>query len=253
MVLKELKHRKNVIFSHININSFRYKYIALQVILYEKYVDILIVGETKLDKSFPDAQFKAKGYTMYRKDRNSNGGGLILFIKNDITSRQRPDLEFKDIESISIEICIGKSKWLLMGAYKPPSLRAETFSSDFQTTMDKIYMCYQNVILMGDLNFDLLDMTKGKPLQDSCDLFDLKNIVKEPTCFMKDKTPSLMDVILTNKTQSFMKTGQCDTGLSDWHNMTFTVLKGNHLPFTNSQFQYRSFQGFESDVFLEDL
>ena len=46
-----------------------------------------------------------------------------------------------------------------------------------------------------------------------------------------------------------MKTGRCDTG----HNMTFTVLKGNHLPFTNSQFQCRSFQGFESDVFLEDL
>ena len=35
--------------------------------------------------------------------------------------------------------------------------------------------------------------------------------------------------------------------------MTFTVLKGKHLPFTNSQFQYRSFQGFESDVFLKDL
>ena len=69
------KHSKDTIFSHININSFRYKYIALQEILYEKYVDILIVGETKLDSSFPDAQFKAEGYTMFRKDRNSNTGG----------------------------------------------------------------------------------------------------------------------------------------------------------------------------------
>lgn len=51
------KHRKNVIFAHINLNSFRYKYIALQEILFEKYVDILIVAETKLDSSFPDAQF----------------------------------------------------------------------------------------------------------------------------------------------------------------------------------------------------
>ena len=50
-----------------------------------------------------------------------------------------------------------------------------------------------------------------------------------------------------------MKTGQCDTGLSDWHNMIYTVLKGNFLPFKNSQFEYRSFQGFDGDVFLQDL
>ena len=213
----------------------------------------MIVGETKLDNSFPDAQFKVDGYTMYRKDRNSNGGGLILFIKNDVTSRQRPDLEFKDVESISVELCIGNAKWLLMGAYKPPSLKTNIFSMDFQTTMDKIYMSYQNVILLGDLNFDLLVTSKGKPLEDVNELFDLKNLVKDPTCFMKDAKPSLVDVILTNKNQNFMKTGQCDTGLSDWHNMIFTVLKGNFLPYNKSQFEYRSFQGFDREVFLQDL
>ena len=199
-------------------------------------------------------QLKVEGYTMYRKDRNSNGGGLILFIKNDVTSRQMPDLEFKDVESISVELCIGNAKWLLKGAYKPPSLKNNIFSMDFQTTMDKIYMSYQNVILLGDLNFDLLDTSKGKPLEDMNELFDLKNLVKDPTCFMKDAKPSLVDVILTNKNQNFMKTGQCDTGLSDWHNMTFTVLKGNFLHYNNSQFEYRSFQGFvDREVFLQDL
>ena len=54
---------------------------------------------------------------------------------------------------------------------------------------------------------------------------------------MKDAKPSLVDVILTNKNQNVIKTGQCDTGLSDWHNMTFTVLKGNFLPYNNSQFE----------------
>ena len=152
---------------------------------------------------------------MYRKDRNSNGGGLILYINNDITSRQRSDLEFKDIECISVEMCLGKTKWLLMGTYKPPSLKTDIFSNDFQATMDQIYRNYQNVILMGDLNLDLLDSSKGKPLQDICDIFDLKNLVKDPICHVKDAKPSLVDVILTNKSQNFMKTGQCDTGLSD--------------------------------------
>ena len=100
---------------------------------------------------------------------------MILFIKNDVKSRQRPDLEFKDIENTSIELCIGKAKWLLIGAYKPPSLKTNVFfSMDFQTTMDKIYMSYQNIILLGDLNVDLLDTSKGKPLEDINELFDLK-------------------------------------------------------------------------------
>ena len=178
--------------------------IALQEILFEKYVDILIVAETKLDSSFPDTQFRAEGYTLYRKDRNQNGGGLLIYINNDITTRQRPDLEFKDIECISVELCIGKTKWLMMGAYKHPSLKPDVFSSNFQTTMDKIYTSYQNVILLGDLNLDLLDPTKGRPLRDICDIFDMQNLVKNPTCFMKDKNPSLVDVILTNKSTNFI-------------------------------------------------
>ena len=149
--------------------------------------------------------------------------------------------------------CNGVTPIELMGAFKPPSLKNNIFSMDFQTTMDKIYMSYQNVILLGDLNFDLLDTSKGKPLEDMNELFGLKNLVKDPSCFMKDAKPSLVDVILTNKNQNFMKTGQCDTGLSDWHNMTFTVLKGNFLPYNNSQFEYRSFQGFDREVFLQDL
>ena len=50
-----------------------------------------------------------------------------------------------------------------------------------------------------------------------------------------------------------MKTGQCDSGLSEWHNMTFTVLKGNFVPFKNTKLEYRSFQGFEREEFLQDL
>ena len=84
----------------------------LQEILYEKLVDILIVAETKLGSYFPDVQFKVDGYNFYTKDRNSQGGGVIMYmyINTELTSRQRPDLEFKEIESISVELCLDKTK-----------------------------------------------------------------------------------------------------------------------------------------------
>ena len=117
------------------------------------------------------------------------------------------------------------------GMYKPPSMKPDTFSTDLQRYLDKVHISIENFILLGDLNYDLSDPTKGKTLRDMCDIFNLQNLIKKPTCFMKDSKPSLVDVILTNKPKLFMISDQCDTGLSDWHNMVYTVLKGNHTPF----------------------
>ena len=51
-------------------------------------IDILMVSETKLDSSFPQAQFKIKGYAPpFRYDRNSHGGGILLFIREDIPTK----------------------------------------------------------------------------------------------------------------------------------------------------------------------
>ena len=44
----------NVIFSFLNINSIRYKFENLKFFCMNN-VDILLIGETKLDSSFPDA------------------------------------------------------------------------------------------------------------------------------------------------------------------------------------------------------
>ena len=44
-------------------------------------IDIFLTSETKLDDSFPTAQFLIERFgTPYRHDRNSKGGGLLLHI-----------------------------------------------------------------------------------------------------------------------------------------------------------------------------
>ena len=50
--------------------------------------DILMISETKLDPSFPTGQFHIHGFSEpYRFDRNSNGGGILLYIREDIPSK----------------------------------------------------------------------------------------------------------------------------------------------------------------------
>ena len=71
----------------ININSIRNKFDILKELICDK-VDILMVSETKLDSSFPDAQFLINGYSKpYRLDRNGKGGGIMLYLRNDIPSK----------------------------------------------------------------------------------------------------------------------------------------------------------------------
>ena len=54
--------------------------------------------------------------------------------------------------------------------------------------------------------------------------YDLKNLVKEPTCF-RANNPRCIDLILTNRYRSFQHTTTFETCLSDFHKMIVTVLK----------------------------
>ena len=65
--------------------------------------------------------------------------------------------------------------------------------------MDHISTKFDNILLTGDLKYDTLGKTKGATLLDLCDIFDLSNLIKVATCFMKNCVPSLVDVVLTNQ------------------------------------------------------
>ena len=44
-----------------------------------------MVSETKLDDTFPTSQFLMQGYsTPFRKDRTSKGGGILLYVRENI-------------------------------------------------------------------------------------------------------------------------------------------------------------------------
>ena len=81
-----LKNLNKVIIGHININSLRNKFELLTEMVQDK-VDLLMISETKLDSSFPNAQFYMKSFSEpYKLDRTSKGGGIILYVREDVPS-----------------------------------------------------------------------------------------------------------------------------------------------------------------------
>ena len=47
-----------------------------------------MISETKIDASFPTGQFLLNGYsTPFSLDRNAHGGGILLYVREDIPSK----------------------------------------------------------------------------------------------------------------------------------------------------------------------
>ena len=59
----------------------------LREIAHDK-LDLLLVSETKVDPSFPSSQFAIEGFSSpFRLDKNSSGGGIMLFVMEEIPSK----------------------------------------------------------------------------------------------------------------------------------------------------------------------
>ena len=77
-----------------------------------------MISETKLDDSFPTAQFLIKVFsTPYRSDENSKGGGLLLYVREDVPSKILKYSCNCDIETLLVKINLRKRKRRLNGSY----------------------------------------------------------------------------------------------------------------------------------------
>ena len=142
------KNPHRLITAQLNINSLRYKFDSLVEILHSN-VDMLLILGTKIDSSFPTAQFKI-GYNTYRLDRNSNGRGILLYVREDILSTLLNTELF--IEGFYIETNIRKKKWLLVCTYSPNKNLISNHLKERDKNLDNYSSKYDTFILLGDLN-----------------------------------------------------------------------------------------------------
>ena len=120
-----MRNMNRIIIGHLNIDSLKNKFESLQEQI-NGNVDILLILEAKLDDSFPNGQFLIKGYSApYRLDRDTQRGGIILFIREDIPSKLLA-LEDLPTEVFYVEINLRKKKLLLCYSYnhKKSNIRA---------------------------------------------------------------------------------------------------------------------------------
>ena len=79
-----LKNPKNIAIDHLNVNSLRNKFTAVEELIKGK-TDVCLISETKIDESFLSQRVEVNGCKTIRRD--TDGGGLIFYINEKIPSK----------------------------------------------------------------------------------------------------------------------------------------------------------------------
>ena len=121
------------------------------------------------------AMYAMYGYaTPFRRERNKFGGGILIYVREDmpckLLSHNFPD----DIEGLFIELNFRKSRLLLLGTYHPPNQHDDYY---FQSIGDVYSTNYEKYILAGDFNAEESELVMKRFLE----LYGLKKLVHENT------------------------------------------------------------------------
>ena len=174
--------------------------------------DAIIITETKIDSNVASAEILPCGYLEskpIRCDRNSNGGGVLIAVRDGLTLSEI-QLPETPAEIIWGEVTLrGSSKLILGGYYRTPSGHAVTQQEEFESSLKNLKKYVKNgdtIILGGDFNFKDVDwntdtVPPGVPerkasqmLVSSLNDHHLIQQQREPT-----RQNNILDLYITNK------------------------------------------------------
>ena len=167
---------------------------------------IICLIETWLDMVSLSNDLKLNGFSVpYIRDRPGDSHrGSCVYVKESIYSKYRPDLEVNVVECLWIEICTKHRKFLLGTFNRPPNfppgsmLSIETsFGLAFNTAIN-------DVIVVGDLNLDMQKLRSNRKIETLCQMYNLSNIISEPTHFTESSSPLFDLFLVTNKNDIFL-------------------------------------------------
>ena len=223
-------------FISMNINSIRGKKLELLAFLDFNQPHIVAIQETKIDSSIATSELfpETCPYSVYRKDRNIHGGGVMLLVHKDISHIPITELE-NDSESIWVKVFVNKTSHFVAIWYRSPGSTSEEFQL-FREQLDYTRTHHKgkklpSVHVLGDFNFKDIDwpdrlsesgstlsQSEGQILIDIMNDHGLEQMVHFPT-----REKSILDLILTTLPGQFQDVHSPDK-LSD-HDIFSGTLK----------------------------
>ena len=185
-------------------------------VLAETYAySVIALTETWLDNTIEDHRIEISGYNVIRKDRNSHGGGVALYIKNELATKFLDYLSDDVFESLWIMIKLKGKNVIFSVHYCAQDIsenadRATSYLNYLENCIDGIADLQPTVkIMTGDFNAHVLnwgfsnhDNALGRRLSGFLEENSLTQVVNEPT-----RGTSLLDLIITDNPDYFQACG----------------------------------------------
>jgi hypothetical protein len=192
-----LSKSRSLSICHVNIRSLsRSKLLAIKTSLCDIY-DVITLSETYLHQGISNDVFSIPDFhDIIRKDRDGHGGGVAIYIRNNVAYKRLHEFEVAGLEAIWVSINTIEGKILLCSCYRPPDKNEFWLAMD--TVIDNIKQSntYKYIFLLGDLNADL-KTCNGTKLLHFCNEHNLQYLITEPTR-LTATSQTILDQILTN-------------------------------------------------------
>lgn len=163
---------------------------------------MVVLTETWLNTFVSDDDVVPPGFTIFRKDRATRGGGVAVILKDYIVATLLSDVP--DLECLCLNVTLGGHNFVLYAVYRAPDS-----TTDYLTKLHAHMSQFtdRKIILVGDFNLPNIDWERLQAGSDcvniSC-MFDIMiehnivQVVVDPTR-VSESTSSLLDLVFLHR------------------------------------------------------
>ncbi|XP_042236588.1 uncharacterized protein LOC121875911 isoform X2 [Homarus americanus] len=239
-------------FVHINIRALFRKMPEIKILLFKTNAAVFSISESWLDESVTDEQIGIEGYSLERLDRNKYGGGVCVYIRNDLTYNLRSDLIDNHLEGLWLEILLPKTKPILVGAFFRSPYDGQ-FLEHFDRILSKISPDCETII-QGDFNICYGQEGNGsyERYKQTLDKNGYKQLINSSTVGSK-VSATILDHVICSSQDKISQASVIPIGLND-HFITYCCRKkirekiGQH-----KVIKMRSMRNYSKEIFQNKL
>ena len=217
----------------INVQSLKPHLLELRCDIDQQGFDTISLSETWLKPATPNRLIPVPGYRILRNDRPDGRGygGVAVLVRDalDVTVIDSPGCrtDGTKLETLWIQIRVGKRKAMLCSLYRPPIQTTARISADLdelERQLQHILTRHSGLILLtGDVNINMADnnnSTASSKFRELLSTYSMQQHIRGPTY---EPSGSTIDVICSNSSVERSGSLQCDFSPHRWTRAIVTV------------------------------
>ena len=255
--LSRLKSLKGLKIAHLNCLSLTKHIDEIRCMVIDTNIDIMTLSETHLCENIDDGEICIPGYTLLRRDRNRSGGGVAMYIKDNLTFIRKYELsEDTNLEMIVIEMKFEKQKpFYVICWYRPPNSKLEVFNA-FERVIQKVDDMKVPFFVLGDINCDVTNnlLWNTRKLIEIMESYNCAQVIDKHTRVTKTSS-TIVDLIFCNDEQKLSESGVIEVSVSD-HYMIYCVIGKHQCHNNDNTHKYktgRNLKNFDVEAFRKDM